>query len=79
MISSVRQIAVRYVQPEPEEEERLRRTVAELQAKSILRAAALVGNPHLKSGTNGEDAHAVGAPAMREEAPAGKAGAKEAE
>ena len=39
MIATVRQIAVRYVRPEPAEEERLRSVVAELQARSILRAA----------------------------------------
>ena len=39
MIATVRQIAVRYVRPEPEQEERLRAAVCRLQAASILRAA----------------------------------------
>ncbi len=45
MITSVRQLAVRYVRPEPEDEERLRVVVAELQAASILRAAGIGGRP----------------------------------
>ena len=39
MLAEVRQIAVRYVRPEPQQEERLQRIVAELHARSILRAA----------------------------------------
>ena len=39
MIATVRQIAVRYVRPEPEREEGLRAAVCRLQAVAILRAA----------------------------------------
>ncbi len=48
MVSEVVQIAVRYVRPEPADEERLRAIVAELQALSILRGAR---SRHRQAGT----------------------------
>lgn len=39
MVTTVRQVWVRYVRPAAEDEERLRATCAELQAVSILRLA----------------------------------------
>ena len=75
MIAEVHKIGVRYVRREPAEEERLRCTVAELQATSILRAAGLARRlPHAPE-AHAEPASAAGEERTREKAPAETAGA----
>ena len=69
-MSEVRQIAVRYVRPEAEEQERLRATVAEMQAMAILRAAE--ARKAGSSGTRGKYAcSAVGSDLRRSKSPSG--------
>jgi len=77
MVTSVRQIAVRYVRPGAAEEARLRSAVAELQARSILRAAGLAGRIAGTPGAEAEDDYEASAAPGREKAPTEGAGAEE--
>lgn len=62
MITRITKVSVRYVNPAADEAERRRRAVAELQARSVLLAAGIIGSAEAESVEIGLDCGAAPRP-----------------